>query len=250
MSEPRKPLESAWARPVSRLSVSDVPREAVNLNVEGRQVAGALQGFGQMWQKTYWVRLSGAQVTPAGLIQTWKANFPEFWPKGNRFYGPATGLAPGQVALLNLAGPGGITGPGGAPVISTGVMVIYSDDESFTFMTPEGHIFSGWITFSAFEEQGSTVAQIQALIRASDPLYELSLRLGFGHKSEDDFWQHTLKEVARHYGVEGQVQQRVTLMDPKVQWSQARNIWQNAAVRTAVYTAAAPLRWARGLTRR
>jgi len=245
----KKSLETAWAKPVDKLSVSGLPAGAINLNVEGRHVAGALQGFGQMWQKTYWVRLSGAPVTPSQVVEVWKQNFPKFWPKGNRFYGPVSGLEPGQVAVLNLAGPGGITAPGGQPLISTGVMVIYSDDESFTFMTPEGHMFAGWITFSALEEEGSTVAQTQVLIRASDPLYEMALRLGFGHKSEDDFWQHTLKGVAAHFGVDGQVQQRTTLVDPKVQWSQARNIWHNAAVRTVVYTLAAPLRWAQRLVK-
>ena len=28
-------------------------------------------------------------------------------------------------------------------------MVIYADDESFSFMTPQGHMFAGMITFSA-----------------------------------------------------------------------------------------------------
>ena len=46
-----------------------------------------------------------------------------------------------QVALLE------VPPVAGAPVrMSTGVMVIYVDDESFTFMTPEGHAFSAWIT--------------------------------------------------------------------------------------------------------
>jgi hypothetical protein len=246
----KKSPETTWAKPVDKLSVSGLPAGAINLNVDGRHVAGALQGFGQMWQKTYWVRLSGVSVTPAQIIQTWKENFPNFWPKGNRFYGPVSGLEPGQVAVLNLAGPGGITAPGGRPLISTGVMVIYADDESFTFMTPEGHMFAGWITFSAFEEEGCSVAQAQVLIRASDPLYEMALRLGFGHKSEDDFWQHTLKAVAAHFGVDGQVQQRNSLVDPQVQWSQARNLWHNAAVRTAFYTLATPLRWASNLVKR
>jgi hypothetical protein len=40
--------------------------------------------------------------------------------------------------------------------LSTGVMVIYADDKSFTFMTPEGHMFAGWITFSAMEQDGAT----------------------------------------------------------------------------------------------
>jgi hypothetical protein len=30
-----------------------------------------LQGFGQMWQKTFRIRLNGAQVKPAEVIKTW-----------------------------------------------------------------------------------------------------------------------------------------------------------------------------------
>ncbi len=37
-----------WAKPVPRLKVSDVPDGALNLNLEGRQVVGALQGFGPL----------------------------------------------------------------------------------------------------------------------------------------------------------------------------------------------------------
>lgn len=37
-----------WAKPVSRLSVSDLPAGALNLNVEGRRGVGPLQDFGQM----------------------------------------------------------------------------------------------------------------------------------------------------------------------------------------------------------
>lgn len=234
-----------WARPVARLKVSsDVPPGAMNVNVNGRQVSGALQGFGQMWQKTYSVRLSGATVTPTEVVRAWKENFAKFWPKGNRFYAPMMGIAPGEVAVLNLAGPGNITGPGGTPLIATGVMVIYSDDESFTFMTPEGHIVAGWITFSAYEEDGSTVAQAQVLIRPSDPLYELTFRLGIGHKTEDDFWLHTVQAIAAHFGVDGQPQQQTTLVDPKVQWSQWKNVWRNSAIRTGLYMLAAPIRWA------
>jgi hypothetical protein len=247
---PIKSREAHWAQPVSKLKTSSVPSGAMNINVEGRQVSGALQGFGQMWQKTYRVRLSGAKVTPIEVIKSWKENFGRFWPKGNRFYGPVTGIAPDEIAVLNLAGPGNVTGPGGMPLIATGVVVIYSDDESFTFMTPQGHIVAGWITFSAYEAEGCTVAQAQVLIRPSDPLYELTFRLGIGHKTEDDFWQHTVKSVAAHFGVEGQVQQRVSLVDPRVQWSQAKNIWHNAAIRSGLYIMATPLRWVRNLFKR
>ena len=110
---------------------------------------------------------------PAALVTS-------FWPEGNRFYAPFTGIAPGDVAVLNLSAPGGMT-------LSTGVMVIYADEESFTFMSPEGHMFSGWITFSAHEREGATVAQTQVLIRANDPLWELVMRV-YGFKKEDEFW--------------------------------------------------------------
>ena len=224
-----------WAKSVPRLKVADVSTEAVNINVEGRRVVGPLQGFGKMWQKTYWVRLSGTSAGPAEVIGAWKQNFASFWPEGNRFYAPFTGIAPGDVAVLNLSAPGGMT-------LSTGVMVIYADEESFTFMSPEGHMFSGWITFSAHEREGATVAQTQVLIRANDPLWELVMRV-YGFKKEDEFWMATLRALASHFGVEGQPQMTAACVDPRLQWSQAKNIWYNAALRSTIYAAAAPLRW-------
>lgn len=228
-SQKKNSSETTWAKPVERLHVADVPGEAINLNVEGRHLTGPLNGFGQMWQKTYRVRLSGAEVTPPDLIRTWKENFPQFWPEGNRFYGPLTGITPGEVAVLNLAAPGGTQ-------LSTGIMVIYVDDISFSFMTPEGHTFAGMITFSAYEEAEATVVQIQALIRASDPLYELGCRIGYVHKKEDEFWHSTLKNLATYFGVSGQVKQQNSLVDPRMQWKEAGNIWHNAAIRTGLYT--------------
>jgi hypothetical protein len=228
--------DAQWASPVSRLKMGARPGEAVNLNVDGRRLTGPLKGFGQMWQKTYLVRLGQTTHTPAAVIDAWKNNFGSFWPTGNHFYGSMTGIAPGDVALLNLAGPGGLTGPGGAPMISTGVMVIYADDVSFSFMTPEGHIFAGMITFSATDEEDGLVTQIQVLVRANDPIYELGCRLGVIHKTEDAHWQATLTNLAAHLGVpNARVEQKNVLVDPRLQWGEAKNIWHNAAVRTGLY---------------
>lgn len=230
--QPRETLY--WAQHVTTLKVGQTPRGAVNLNVDGRRVVGPLQGFGPMWQKTYKVRLAGIQATPSEVIAVWKENFSSFWPKGNRFYAPITGINPGEVALLNLKV--------GAMPLSTGVLVIYADDESFTLMTPQGHMFAGWITFSAYEDEGCAVAQAHVLMRANDPIYEVGLRLG-GHRQEDRFWQHTLRSLATRFGVTDQpVQTQNICVDPKLQWSHARNIWQNAAMRT---TLTAPTRWFR-----
>jgi hypothetical protein len=240
----------SWAKPVRRLITPDMPSGALNLNVAGRQLSGPLMGFGQMWQKTYRIALRGASVTPEQVVKAWKEDFPKFWPAGNRFYGAATGIEPGQVAVLNLAGPGGMTAPGGGPMISTGILVIYSDGESFSFMTPQGHMFAGIITFSAENADGITVAQIEALIRASDPLYELGCRLGVVHRNEDTFWKGTLANLAASFGVQGEaVSQQTSLVDSRIQLGQAGNIWHNAAIRTGIYIAATPVRWARKLAK-
>src|SRR3989304_6068502 len=155
-----EPHFASWALPVSKLKTEDISSEAVNLNVDGRRLTGPIQGFGQMWQKTYKVRLPGVTLTPHEIVDAWKKNFGSFWPKGNRFYGSVIGIAPGEVAVLNLAGPGGV------PLVSTGVLVIYADAISFSFMTPEGHTFAGMITFGVAEEEGAPIAQVQLLVRA------------------------------------------------------------------------------------
>lgn len=233
---PRDRDASYWAKAVRALEVGEVPAGAVNLNVAGRRLVGPVQGFGKLWQKTYEVDLD-AEVTPAEVIATWKRQFARFWPRGNRFYGSLTGIAPGEVALLNVAMPGRL-------VLSTGVLVMYADDVSFTFMTPQGHMFAAWITFSAASRPGHTVIQVQVLLRAGDPLYELALPLG-AHRKEDRFWQHTLRSLAAHFGVaDAQVRTSVVCVDRRRQWANAGNIWQNAAVRSALYQLAAPLRWA------
>lgn len=56
-----------------------------------------------------------------------------------------------------------------------------------------------------------------------------------GRKAEDDFRHHTLRALAGHFGAAGQVQQQVTLVDPRVQWPEAENIWHNAAIRTGIF---------------
>lgn len=223
-----------WATRGDNLQVSGAPASAINLNVNGRSVEGPLQGFGKLWRKTYTTRLTGCPDTPQQVIALWKAHFPEFWPKGNRFYVPLTGIRPGEVALLNLT-------TGGMP-LSTGVLVLYADDESFTLMTPQGHMFAGMITFSASdsEAEGGALAQAEVLMRASDPLYEMGLQMG-GHRQEDKFWQHTLSALATRVGVnQPQVETRVVCMDPRRQWRNAGNLWNNAALRTVFF---APFGW-------
>ena len=233
--------EGVWAKPVDRLDSRSV-QAALNINVDGKQLAGPLRGFGQMWQKTYSLSLDSVEVSPQNVILAWKENFGSFWPAENRFYGSASGITPGEVAVLDLAGPYGMRAPGDHGLVSTGVLVIYADDESFSFMTPEGHIFGGMITFSAYTEEGIIHAQIQALVRANDPLYEIGARIGMVHKMEDAHWHSVLKNLGRHFGVEADVTQKNLLVDPRLQWSQSGNVRHNAAVYTAIYLLLTPFR--------
>jgi hypothetical protein len=217
--------EQNWAANVQRLTVEK--RDGVRgTNVSGRRLTGPIQGFGKMWQKTYATNL-GRDITPEHAISEWREHFGDFWPKGNRFAAGLAGLKPGDVALIDMA-----LAPG-APRLSTGVMVLYSDEQSFTFMTPQGHMFAGWITFSAERNaSGTTNLQAQVLLRANDPIYEVALTLG-GHRKENKFWEHTLTAVARYLGVaDPVVEKHILCVDSSRQWRHWTNVWHNSAIRS------------------
>jgi hypothetical protein len=91
------------------------------------------------------------------------------------------------------------------------------------------------ITFSAAESEGVTSAQVQALIRAGDPLYELMMPIQI-HRKEDKFWKGTLQNLAKHFGVETEAEMSRTVVDKKRQWAHWRNLRSNAAIRTMLHT--------------
>ena len=232
---------SSWAAKVDRLAV-DQRAGVRGTNVAGRRLTGPVQGFGKMWQKTYRMEI-GSAIEPAAAIALWRSNFPEFWPEGNRFAGALTGINPGDVALLDLAVGGGVK-------LSTGVFVLYADTESFTLMTPQGHMFAGWITFSAERAGDGTVVQAQVLMRASDPIYEVGMTLG-GHKKEDKFWVATLRALGDRLGVpDAPITAGTSCVDKKRQWRHASSVWHNSMVRSVLQTIAAPVTALVRVTRR
>ena len=219
-----------WAPKVERLTV-DPEHAAMGFNVAGRRVTGPQQGFGRLWQRTYSAVLRPT-VTPQQLIATWKDNFAAFWPKGNRF--GATLIAPGEVAPIAVNAGGGIK-------FNTGVLVLYSDPESFTFMTPEGHMFAGWITFSGHVENETTVMRIQIMLRTSDPLFEATWPVM--RRMEDRFWRQTLRNVAAHFGITGIViEEKTVALDKRRQWKNWRNVWHNSAIRSMLHLVTGPVR--------
>ncbi len=215
--------DDAWPGPFTRLAVRGMPAGAINLNVDGRRIAGPLQGFGQLWEKTYTAVLKDIKLSPHELIEILKTNFTRFQPSSNRFYPGPEGIRPGEVILINADTPGGL--------IVTGVMVLYADETGFTFITPEGHPESGWVSFSAAENAGSITIQIQGLARASDPVYEVAFRLA-GSKLQQGIWTHVLQSLLKYVGSNSQIEVAPVCLDKKLQWSKFFNIFANAQVLT------------------
>lgn len=225
MTTPR--TDGRWSQ-TSRLAYTGRPDGAVVHNVDDRALTSPLQGFGKLWRKQYRICLAGTQRSPEQIMATWKAEFPTFWPRLAHFYGSRDHIQAGDAALINL-------GVGRVTLLSTGILVLFEDDRSFTFMTPEGHIFAAWITFSAEEVDGVPHAQIEVLIRASDPLFELLMALG-GHRGEDWQWRVVLRNLAARVGAEAH---RPTTtrecVDHRRQWQYARNVRANSALRTVTH---------------
>ena len=180
------------AKPYPPVSCGALPPGVVNLNVEGRRPTSPNEGFGAKQLRTYRVALPDVSLSPQEVISVWKADFGKFWPEGNIFHVCGAAIEPGVAGLINLTLPGGIK-------LYTGAMIRHVDEQSFEFMTLQGHMFSGRITFSAFIDDDQLYIQTRALVRPSDPLYEIAYRLGFGARAEDDFWHASLRSLARHF---------------------------------------------------
>jgi anti-anti-sigma regulatory factor len=215
-----------WAKPVNALIVPEMPPQAINRNMQGRRVVGPVDGFGQLWQKTYRLTIDKPGLTPQKVIKVLKQNLPAFQPPYNRFYPSAAGFTPGEVVAIDSSTPGG--------PVSTGVLVLYADDVSFTFMTPQGHPESGWVTFSAFAENGKITAQIMGLARANDFVYEAAFR-AVGSKMQVNIWKTVLTSLAKYLEIPPAVTVEPVCVDKHLQWSQAGNVWYNAQIRTLFY---------------
>ena len=228
---------SYWAKPIVQLSIPAMPPEAINRNMNGWHVVGPVDGFGQLWQKSYQLKVDKPGFTPEAVIRELKQNFPSFQPSYNRFYPTEKGIQPGEVVAIDSSTPGG--------PVSTGVIVLYADDRSFTFITPQGHPESGWVSFSAFETNNKIITQILGLARANDPVYEAAFRT-VGSKMQVKIWTHVLTSLATYLGIPADVTIEPVCVDPRMQWSQAGNVWYNAQIRTMFYM---PFLWLKRVTR-
>ena len=118
-------------------------------------------------------------------------------------------------------------------------MVLYADEESFTLMTPQGHMFAGWITFSATEVEdddrrpgaGADARQRPDLRARADARRS---------QAGGPLLEQTLTALAAHFDHEAEVDTKVVCVDKKRQWSKWRNVWHSSAIRSTLYTLGAP----------
>ncbi len=223
---------AAWATPADELYIKwIVPDEARKLNVTGRRAVGPVNGFGALWQKTYRLRIDSPDTSPEDAVKAMKENFPAFQPLSNKFYPSPAGISAGEIVLIDSMTPGG--------PVSTGVVVMYSDERSFTFVTPQGHPESGWVSFSAYRENGHTIAQIYGLARAGDPVFEAAFRLA-GSRMQVRIWKHVLGSLAAYLGVPADISYDAKCVDSSFQWGQAQNVMYNSQIITLIRE---PGRW-------
>jgi len=216
-----------WAAPVKELKTGKIPGDPINLNVDGRRTAGPIQGFGQLWEKTYRLDLSGTGISPTRLINMMKKNLPRFQPPENKFFPSKRGIKPGEIILINAETPGGL--------VATGVIVLYASKDTFTFITPQGHPEAGWVTFKSFKEGKRIIFQIQGLARASDPVYEIAFRVA-GSNLQRQIWTHVLKSLAKHTGSYAKVQFNMHCLDNSLHWSNFFNVFQNAQILSIIHS--------------
>jgi hypothetical protein len=55
--------------------------------------------------------------------------------------------------------------------------VRYAEQEPVTLTTPQGHMFAGWIMFSAERDGAATIIRAHVLMRAGDPLYGIAMNI-------------------------------------------------------------------------
>ena len=159
--------------------------------VTGKRVAGPVQGFGQLWQKTF-ASASTARTRRRRRSSRSGRRLPRVLAEGQPFSRRWRASPRARSRCSRSAGARR------AGQLSTGVMVIYADDESFTFMTPEGHL-SAWITFSARRDGDVTDRPGPGARAAGDPFDELAYMLG-GNRQNNRFWQAHPAQPGAHSG--------------------------------------------------
>ncbi len=178
-------------------------------------------------------------------MDVWKANFPNFQPPENRFYPTMSGIKPGEVLLIEAKVPP-LPGHAELPAGSNrrdGALCRRGDVHgdvprrapAWQAGTPSALTRKTARWWHRCRSRAAPAIRCMNSCSATWAPPANRIRSGI----------HVLTSLAQHLGVKGQVVMNRVLIDPGVQWSESKNIWKNAAIRTVFYVATTPVRWFR-----
>jgi Domain of unknown function (DUF1990) len=174
---------------------------------DGQQVLAA--GRGPLLHRTYAVRITGAELSPAALISLVGTSLNWASPEMAVFRktrGADSGLRAGDELVVRMPGPW--DGP---------VRVASRDETSFRLVTLDGHLEAGQIEFRAVPDGDALRFEIESWARAGDRLADvLYNRLRLAKEIQLNMWTHFCLRAADLAG--GRPQGGVTIRTRWLAW--------------------------------
>jgi len=174
---------------------------------DGQQVLAA--GRGPLLHRTYAVRITGAELSPAALISLVGTSLNWASPEMAVFRktrGADSGLMAGDELVVRMPGPW--DGP---------VRVARRDETSFRLVTLDGHLEAGQIEFRAVPDGDALRFEIESWARAGDRLADvLYNRLRLAKEIQLNMWTHFCLRAADLSG--GRPQGGVTIRTRWLAW--------------------------------
>jgi hypothetical protein len=166
-------------------------------------------GVGPMLHRSYAVRITGSQLSPAGLISLIADRLNQASPEVAVFRktrGSAPGLRLGDEFLIRMPGPW--DGP---------VRVVRRDPAAFRLATLAGHLEAGEIEFRAEPDGDGLRFEIESWARAGDRLAALLYnKLKLAKEIQLNMWSHFCIRAAALAG--GRLQGGITIRTRWVSW--------------------------------
>ena len=155
-----------------------------------RGVQTAADGAGPLYHRRYCVRIEGAELSPAELMDALRADLDAFAPSEFASFQRVGGdgpLAAGDEYVVRMPGPW--DGP---------VRVVEAGEDSFRLATLDGHLEAGQIAFRARDDLEFTIESwARSADRLSDLLYT---RLRMAKEVQLHMWVSFLERVVEHSG--------------------------------------------------
>jgi hypothetical protein len=151
-------------------------------------------GHGPLFHRVYRTRIRDTAMTPQGVIGRVAANpdcvAPTEFASFKKLRGDDRAMRVGDEYIVHMAGPW--DGP---------VRVVERTPTSFRLATLAGHLEAGQIRFSAREEDGMVVFEIESWARSAGPVVHLLYdRLRMAKEVQLHMWTSMLQRVAEVAG--------------------------------------------------